>query len=308
MKELFIKYRYSLIFIVLLLGVLFNPISEVKAQEFHSLSSGLIIGCGDGKIIILDPNDSDLSSVVWKWNVKDVFDQVPELYHNLLVPLDECKPIDDNKRILVTSSGGATAIVDVKSKSLEFYAKTPKAHSAELLPGGYIAVANSTHPEGNSLELYHRSESEKVIESDSLYSGHGVIWNDSKNILFALGYNELKAYAFDEKESPKLTLLYVDTLPTVNGHDLSFVDDNRLLISTDESAYLYDLQTRVFNDFTELGNISHLKSINYNPVSENIIYTKAEISWWTHNIYSKNPSRVFHIPDISLYKVRVVKE
>lgn len=30
-------------------------------------------------------------------------------------------------------------------------------------------------------------------------------------------------------------------------------------------------------------------------------------SWWTHSIYLTNPSKRVHIPDIKLYKVRVVK-
>ena len=32
--------------------------------------------------------------------------------------------------------------------------------------------------------------------------------------------------------------------------------------------------------------------------------TKAEVSWWTHHIYSLNPARTFTFPGINLYKAR----
>ncbi|GEM_PF-7085002 len=38
-----------------------------------------------------------------------------------------------------------------------------------------------------------------------------------------------------------------------------------------------------------------------------LVYTKGEISWWTHNIYFINPEKRLIIPDINIYKVRVIK-
>jgi|SRR5690625_3130482 len=276
-------------------------------DNIKSIPTQFIIACGDDRIIAINPviDITDTMTIVWDWSVKEVYDHLPEKYIDLFTPLDECKAIDNNRKLLITSSGGATGIVDIKNRNLEFYAYTPMAHSAELLPEGYIAVANSTHPKGNSLELYHRSESEKLIESDSLYSGHGVVWNNDNKLLYALGYDELRAYTFDENGSPKLNLIQIDSLPSVGGHDLSAIDSKNLLITTHENVYKYNIENRKFDIFSEMQNTPHVKSINYNPITKNIVYTKAEISWWTHNIYSKKPDKTYTIPDIDLYKVRI---
>ncbi len=76
---------------------------------------------------------------------------MPDVYQKLLGILDECKPVDHNTKLLLTASSGATCLLDIKDKKVVFYAKTPMAHSAELLPRGYIVVVNSTNPKGNSL-------------------------------------------------------------------------------------------------------------------------------------------------------------
>jgi hypothetical protein len=49
-----------------------------------------------------------------------------------------------------------------------------------------------------------------------------------------------------------------------------------------------------------------MKSVNYNETKDRLVYTKGEISWWTHNIYCKNPDKTIVIPGINLYKVRVL--
>jgi len=287
--------------------IIFNcGYSQIQNESTISvIPSNSIIACGDDKIIIIDPSHEDPINIIWEWSVKEIHNQIPTNYHKLFIPLDECKPIDNNQKILITSSGGATGIIDIKNKNVDFYAKTPMAHSAEILPGGFIAVANSTHPKGNSLELYLRENSEIVIEKDSLYSGHGVVWNDDKKLLYALGYDELRAYTFDENKNPKLNLIHVDTLPSVGGHDLSPIDNEKLLVTTHNNVYLYHIESKTFEEFSKLKNTPHVKSINYNPNSKNTIYTKAEISWWTHNIYSKKPDKTYTIPDIDLYKVRI---
>ena len=64
------------------------------------------------------------------------------------------------------------------------------SHSADMLPGNRIVVANSTNPRGNSIEIYDISRSNECIWRDSLYSGHGVVWSEKYQSLFALGYDE----------------------------------------------------------------------------------------------------------------------
>ena len=43
------------------------------------------------------------------------------------------------------------------------------------------------------------------------------------------------------------------------------------------------------------------------PTENGGVYTKAEINWWTHHIYQKNPDKVVTIDSLNVYKVRVMR-
>jgi hypothetical protein len=276
-----------------------------KGQQLSQISEGHWIVCGDDKVLILDPTQSsDSSAIVWKWQFKESASQVPEEYGAYFKSIDECKPVSDNKKILITSSSGATCLLNIANKRIEFYAKTPMAHSADLLPVNLVAVANSTHPHGNSLEVYRLDAPAKVIYKDSLYSGHGVVWNDQLQQLFVLGYDDLRTYQLnDAKDS--LRLLNTVKIPGPGGHDLSYVDDDRLLVSFTDGVSIFSIKDQAFDEFKPLKDVHHVKSVNWNPKTNQLVYTKAEESWWTFNIYGSNPDRKIHIPSLKLYKVRV---
>jgi hypothetical protein len=270
-----------------------------------------IIACGDNQVIIIDSKMSDKEDVkiLWNWKVTDAVDLPPQ-YQKYLVPTDECKPVDGKNKILITSSGGGVVLVDRKSKKSLFYAYAPMAHSAEYLPHDRIIVALSTHAEGNSLEIFNIKDSEKVIFKDSLYSGHGVVWINKTESLFALGYNELRRYSLKNwnSEKPELQLEKKWILPDNGGHDLSVISDTRLLITTTKNVWLFNVSEEQFSPFELLSQTSNVKSVNFNESTNELVYTKGEISWWTHNIYSKNPDKTITIPSINLYKVRTISK
>ena len=127
------------------------------------------------------------------------------------------------------------------TKKCLFYAEVPMAHSAELLPGNKIAVALSTHPQGNSVELYDIAHPKQRICRDSLYSGHGVVWMSQEERLYALGYDTLRSYKINSLPNDSVSLLpdKTWTLPSIGGHDLNAVGTNELLISTHEHVYCF---------------------------------------------------------------------
>jgi len=283
--------------------------APVDIAKNELMKVGDLVACGDDKIVILD-GDSAKRSVVsykWRWQVNEAKDQLPDGYIKLLSTLDDCKPIAYNSRLLVTASSGASILLDIASKKVLWYAKTPMAHSAESLPGGRIAVVNSTHQKGNSLELYDNRQPEKVLFKDSLYSGHGVVWNEHRKALLVLGYDELRVYQLSDWKSsePKLTKVKTFPLPSKGGHELAAVDENHCLVSAHNNVWLVDLRNGVFNPFLPLNNKENIKSANYNATTKALVYTIAEESWWTYHIYGENPSFKLHIPEIKLYKVRV---
>lgn len=281
-------------------------IPGIRAQDI--LKPGHFVACGDDKVFIIDPDRSDQehTEITWQWNAQEA-DDIPPEYKGYLKSLDECKPVMDNSKLLICSSSGATLLIDIASKAVEFYARTPMAHSADLLPDDRIVVANSTHKDGNNLELYDLHTPEERLFTDTLYSGHGVVWDERRQTLFVLGYQSLKAYNLEnwEHSSPGLRLQNTWRIPDDGGHDLSPAGDDHLLVSSHHGVFTFDIENETFNQFQPLKDHKNVKSVNYSPDKNQTVYTIAEESWWTENIYQMNPQKTIRLPGVRLYKVRV---
>ena len=264
--------------------------------------------CGGNEVKIIDLSKSNGREIneVWSWNIEDGIEGLPAEYSKYLMPLDECKFVDNNKKLLLTSSHSAVVLLDIKSKKCDFYARVPMAHSADLLPNNRIAVALSTNKAGNSLEIYDISQPEKVLWRDSLYSGHGAVWHAERESLYALGYDVLREYKLKDwnTDAPALELVYSTPIPVKSGHDLVKVDNERMLISGHEGVMWFDVESKEFSPFEPLKDTHNVKSVNYNHKLDRLIYTKGEVSWWTHNIYQKNPDKTITIDSMNVYKVR----
>lgn len=267
--------------------------------------------CGDHEVRIIDPTESEGGEIkeVWKWNGADPSVNLPEGYYHIMRNLDECKLVDRNRKMLVTSSGGGMMLIDIKTKDIICYAHVPMAHSADLLPGNRIAVALSTDKAGNAVEIYDIDNTDRPVYRDSLYSGHGMVWNKERQSLYALGYSELREYKLMDWDSraPSLNLVSAWAIPVRSGHDLSPVDEERMLLSGHEGVWWFDLSSGEFTPFEPLKDTHGVKSVNYDSRTGRFTYTKAEISWWTHNIYQCNPDKVLTIDSLRVYKVRHVK-
>ena len=267
--------------------------------------------CGDGIVRIIDMAESDSTDIkeVWRWDKDDPQVNLPKGYDMLMRNLDECKFVDNNTKMLLTASGDGMMLLDIETKDILCYAHVPMAHSADLLPNNRIAVALSIHNKGNALEIYDIDTPEKVVFRDTLYSGHGVVWNEKRQRLYALGYKELKEYELVDwnTDQPSLRQVKMWEIPMESGHDLSPVDDNRMLVSAHEGVMWFDIDKEEFSPFEPLSNVENVKSVNYDPETQRLIYTKAEINWWTHHIYQENPDKVIKMDSLKVYKVRVMK-
>ena len=264
--------------------------------------------CGGKEVRIIDLSKSNGREIneVWSWNIEDGIEGLPAEYSKYLMPLDECKFVDSNKKLLLTSSHSAVVLLDIKSRKCDFYARVPMAHSADLLPNNRIAVALSTNKAGNSLEIYDISQPEKVLWRDSLYSGHGAVWHAERESLYALGYDVLREYKLKDwnTDAPALELVASTPIPVKSGHDLVKVDEQRMLVSGHEGVMWFDVESKKFSPFEPLKDTHNVKSVNYNHKLNRLIYTKGEVSWWTHNIYQKNPDKTITIDSMNVYKVR----
>lgn len=303
-KELKTMSRINLFIVISIVFILI-----VSCNNNFKYSQEMIVG-GDDVLMILDFHNSTDSIKKINWSLKtSEITNLPDSMIKYLKTIDDHKSVDDNTKILFCSSSGGTVMVDRKTKECLFYAITPNAHSVEYLPDNRIAIALSTAVGGNSLEIFDLAKSNNVLFKDSLFSAHGVSWIEKRNMLYALGFDELRAYSLKNWETQKPSLIMEEKwmLPETGGHDLFASSDNQLLLSTSKSVWIFNLNTNVFEPFHPIGNESNVKSVYLDEQSGHIIYTKGEIDWWTHNIYSINPNKRIIIPELNVYKIRMIK-
>ena len=266
--------------------------------------------CGDQQVVIFDVNSSKdtIPNVIWEWNASKAMD-LPAVYRNQYFNhMDDCKPVDKGKKIIVTSSAGGVALIELATKRVLFYAKTGNAHSVELLPNNRLIVAGSTNEKGNRVELFDINQPEKPIFKDSLYSGHGVVWDENLQLLYALGYDELRAYELKDWDSatPSLKKVHSWKIPGKSGHDLVSVPNaiTKLVLTEHESVWVFDKVTHQFTPCEPLKGVKDVKAVSYHPTIGQLAYIKAETSWWSNRVYLKGPDQYFSFPDIHLYKTR----
>ena len=69
-----------------------------------------------------------------------------------------------------------------------WWGRCGNTHSAEMLPGDRLVLACSVRPEtGNRLVVFDARTPERVLFSTELTSGHGVVWDEARQRLYALG-------------------------------------------------------------------------------------------------------------------------
>ncbi len=287
---------------------LFGPV-KISIKEKHPVEL-LLCGKQEVSIIRFEDKADTVYEKVWSWYADDALN-FPDSLVEVFYATDECKSVNHGKQVLITASWrGGAALIDRQTKDILFYALCPNAHSAELLPGNRIVVAVSTAEGGNRLALYDLNRSNHIIFQDSLYSGHGVIWDESREILWALGYDELRAYSLVDWESdtPSLKLEDAYKIPGISGHDLMSYPETPYLIITEEgSAWKFDRDAKVFSEFDELKGLEHMKSVMIHPEVKQLVYVQADTGKSSSDtLRFLNPDKTMSFPGHSFYKARWV--
>lgn len=278
-----------------------------------------LLVCGDNHLYLIDARVAATQgfekAILWHWDAKSVMETIGKDG----LRLDDCKPVDNNTKILVTSSRGFALLLDKETEKMLWYSNSSiQAHSAELLPGNRIAVACSTG--GDCVQIFDIATPNKVVFSDPLDSAHGVVWNEKKQRLYAIGGTSLKVYKLKDWESsePKLTLdKIINTSSFVTGlHDLTYVGPKTLLLAGRGCA-LYNIENDSFLKLNRFNSSTALKSVNYNETTGECWYVDAtrpegDFSWssktihYTDNVQSSKADKltISDIP-INMYKCRV---
>ena len=274
-----------------------------------------VFACGDGQVRAYEIDDGEAKET-WRWTAAEAKDVPTEYRDRLLGTIDECKSVDGGRAVLVTASSGGVALIERATKAVRFRARSPMAHSAEILPGDRVAVALSTHKDGNRLEVYDLSKNEAPLFHLELYSGHGVVWDAQRDRLFALSFGMVQAFSLKDWDgsSPGLTETRRWTLPgKQGGHDLTRdPETGNYLVTTTDAAWWFDPDAEneadAFKPFPPLNPAPHVKSLQLTP--HHALWVKAEESWWAFGFTVADrdggaPRRV-DVPNLHLYKVRWV--
>ncbi len=270
-----------------------------------------LIICGWDEVYILDMNimEEGQPQKVWSWRGADRTD-LPESFKLLFNSTDECKPFDHGEKILITSSGGAVAYVDRSLDRVLFYGKADNAHSADILPNGRIAVAASHAPNGNGdrLIIFDINLPDKELWSEELSSGHGVVWDEKRQFLYALSGEDIRIFKLIDWDSdaPKLDSVSTVILPDGGGHDFYPVPDSPyLIVTTGTKCWLFDRDTKKITPHPDIPEKAHVKSISYHPETKQMVYVQAEgENWWAERLHFLNPEETHYVRGEHFYKAR----
>ena len=267
--------------------------------------------CGWDEVFILALGDGPVPAhrKVWSWRAGDS-SGIPADMRALFRTTDDCKPVDGGRRILISSSGGAVALVDRETRKASFSARVTNAHSIEMLPGGRIAAAASvsTAGTGDRLVIFDAATG-KELASDALRSAHGVVWDDTRGVLWALGGDVLRAYSVSGTGgSTRLERTYELPLPSEGGHDLVPIPgSSQLFLSTVRRCFSFDRDRRLLSPHDLLGDRADIKSYNVHPRTGRVVYLQAESpNWWTEHLHFQRPDGTLRLPGERLYKARWV--
>jgi hypothetical protein len=167
--------------------------------------------------------------------------------------------------------------------STEAAASNP--HSIELMPNGVIAIASSS---GGEVRFFttdkktSRNPSAKVVLEDA----HGVLWDDEKQVLWAIGRTVLTAYRVT-LDGSKVTVTEEEslraTIPSDWSHDLAPVygNKNELWITTGSHVYRFNKTTKTFTADPTLDR-ANIKGVgNFDDGSMVYIYPDGAFKSWT---------------------------
>lgn len=271
-----------------------------------AVAADLITVTGGDEIYQIDPAASPVTKV-WSWRAKNR-PEIPDVLKGSFGTTDECKPIDGGKRLLVCSSSGGCALLEMPSGKALWWAKVTNAHSIEWLGGDGVAVASSVGANGNKIVFFSTAVPEKLVAEVPLESAHGLVWDEERRGLWALGLKELIFLQIPSKKSGPMSFQPKDRfpIPDEDGHDLRPVPHSpELVISAHAHVWRFDRDKRAFRPDPDLKDRADTKSIDIHPKTGRTLLTQAEGgNWWTRSIELINPTAKITLETERIYKAR----
>jgi hypothetical protein len=253
----------------------------------------------------VDGDWSKPESILWKWNPEGdpaiPADRLKRFNH-----IDETKAVNGGRQILITSSTGGMALVDVATKQSVFTGYPGgSTHSADLLPDGTIVTASSV---GNFLMVFTRKDGEKTAHKTfklTFADAHGVVWDKLLGLVWAVGKEAVICcrYNFDY-ENPQLTI--VESFPLKPnpywGHDLILLEKEHKLLMTGRNMLEFDTMTGQYKLFLKRKSV---KSISIHPETGEQLVQIPKENYWNDTVTLLNGDRKWTLPgNAKIYKAR----
>lgn len=272
------------------------------SMAFSASAADRLLLCGGPEVFMVEP---DATAKIWSWKAKNRA-ALPENLRKAFATTDDCKPVDDGKRILVSSSSGGCALIERETGKPVWWAKVPNAHSIEALPGGRIIVASSVG--GDKLAIFDTTQGDRILWETPLSSAHGLVWDPARKRLFALGFKELRSYTLRDWESqkPALELKETHPLPDEDGHDLSPVPGSSdLVLTTNGHVWLFDRDKPAFRPHPEFKDLPGVKCVSIHPeTGRTLLIQSTGGHWWTDTADFSHPNGKVTLKGETLYKGR----
>jgi Family of unknown function (DUF6528) len=224
---------------------------------------------------------------------------------------------DGQQYLMTTASGGFAAVVPYPQGTGAYWAADVggpnNPHSIELLPDGNVAVAAST---GGWLRVYTASQGSRstTYAQYPLVGGHGAVWDDERDVLWALGTHELVALRVGgTPAAPILTEDKVIELPSKGGHDLQPVPDapDQLWVTTEAEVLRFDKTDGTFSKrYPGAPQIDHehIKTVGTHSRTGQVLTTTPQAdhvcTWCTDTVNLTFPRGQLTLRGAWIYKAR----
>ena len=242
------------------------------------------------RLVMFSGEPGASTNALWRWDPREDPSLTREMAASFRA-IDECKPVDGGRTLLVNASCGGVAAVDVATARAKWCAFLPDCHdgphSLDLLPDGRVAVANSVGVDAlQIIDLCgHPFEPSKqrVVRALSVPGAHGVVWDASRRSLFVLGYTNLYELAYLPRETAvkvRKTWDYSVACGDAYGHDL--VPDGR-------GGYHFTNHTGVWRfdpadgTFSRVLDVANVKSFSRDAAKGDLLSVPRE-KWWTDRL------------------------
>ena len=261
----------------------------------------------------LEKGVCDEPSLVWSFQAP-----WPEIFQDIRLR----RGPNGRELLLAACSNGFARMIDVAGKvpiwESDDLAVNP--HAIELLPNGILAVGCSTGGQVCFFDL-NSPEPERSGAAHPLVSAHGLVYDEERDRLWALGKSELHRLEVspDGAGGIRLTLEAVYMLPSPGGHDLWPVPGSgkrRLWVTNHGGVFQFSTADGTFSSQypgAEAVSCSNTKAIGSFPDGTvvSMVPDGGYFSWTaaSFRIFSPNGAsydrRELSIPGRASYKVRI---